>query len=90
QGELALHTQKQHLAETDLELPVMEARSVEDVDAVLKQLHEGDNSEAFIVNKPVSKESTVASAKSSDHVVDEPLLMKTEDGQGELTLHKQE
>ncbi|KAI3979394.1 hypothetical protein MKX01_001586 [Papaver californicum] len=89
QGEFVLDTQKGRLTETDLELPVIDARSVEDVDAVFKQLCEGDNSEAFIVNKLVPKVSTVSSAKSSDHVVDEPLLMETEEGQGELTLHKQ-
>ncbi|KAI3867650.1 hypothetical protein MKX03_036560 [Papaver bracteatum] len=74
-----------HMLDDPLELPVIEARSIEDVDAVLKQLREGDNSEALIVNKPVSEESTVASARSSDHVLDEPLLMETEDGKGELT-----
>ncbi|KAI3936244.1 hypothetical protein MKW92_037918 [Papaver armeniacum] len=74
-----------HKLDEPLELPVIEARSIEDVNAVLKQLHEGDNSEALIVNKPVLKESTVASTRASDHVLDEPLLMETEDGQGELT-----
>ncbi|RZC52931.1 hypothetical protein C5167_021360 [Papaver somniferum] len=90
QGKLTLHTQDRDLTETDMELPVIEARSIEDVDAVLKQLREGDNSEAFIVDKPASEEFTVASARSSDHVLDEPLLMETEDEQGELTHQKQE
>ncbi|KAI3944276.1 hypothetical protein MKW98_016506 [Papaver atlanticum] len=79
-----------HMLDDPLELPVIEARSIEDVDTVLKQLREGDNWEALIVNKPVSKESTVASARSSDHVLDEPLLMETEDVQGELTHQKLE
>ncbi|MCL7044122.1 hypothetical protein MKW94_025759 [Papaver nudicaule] len=62
QAVFALPVEEPKLMKSNLESPI---RSFEDLDAVLEQLHEGNEAETSAVDEPVLKESTAAYTEAS-------------------------
>lgn len=82
-AEVELSTQKPDVVESDLELPVLEARSLEGVHSAFKKLHEEETEKAVVVDAvytdSILEETQIGSAESFNKPYYKPILKDMED-----------